>query len=68
MAEMRPKRLVRVADFTAETLDEEANKMPPSYKEQAEILHRMADNFRRSENPKMIWVWEEVTEEDAGKC
>ena len=66
MVEMKPKRLVRVVDFTAETLDEEANRMPPSYKERAEILHKMADELRKSSNPKTVWIWEEV-EEGAGK-
>lgn len=63
MAEMKPKRLVRVVDFATEMLDEEANRMLPSYKERAEMFHKMADELRKSSNPKTIWIWEEVTEE-----
>jgi hypothetical protein len=46
-------------DFVAELLDEEANKMPPSYKERAESWHKMADAMRQSSNPRTIRVWEE---------
>jgi len=52
-------REVRAVEFAAELLDEEANKMPPSYKERAEHLHRMADIMRQSTNQKMVRVWEE---------
>jgi hypothetical protein len=59
--------MVRVVDFTAETLDQEANRMPPSDKERAESLHKMADELRKSSNPKTIWIWEEEVEESTSK-
>jgi hypothetical protein len=34
--ELKPRE-VRVVDFVAELLDEEANKMPPSYKERGKL-------------------------------
>ncbi len=58
MAEMKP-RLVRVVDFTAESLEAEADRMPPGYKPQAESLRKTARLLRASDNPKMVRVWEE---------
>ena len=64
---MTSKRLVRIADFTAEVLDEEASRMPLSYKDQADLLRKMAENFRRSENPRKIWVCEDEAAGDLGE-
>jgi hypothetical protein len=51
-------RVVRRVDFIAELLDDQANRMPPSYKETAEGWHKMADEFRRSTDQRTIRVWE----------
>lgn len=58
MENMKP-RLVRAVDFVAESLEEEAAKMPQSYKEQADILRKAAAEYRKLNNPKMVRVWEE---------
>jgi hypothetical protein len=60
MAEMK-YRLVRVADFTAESLEAEADRVPPSMKEHADSLRKMAKIMRQSDNQKMVRVWEEQT-------
>lgn len=56
--ELKPRE-VRAVDFVAELLDEEANKMPSSYKERADSWHKMADAMRQSSNPRTIRVWED---------
>ena len=61
MAEIKP-RLVRVVDFTAESLEAEADRMPQTRKSVADALRQMATIFRQSDNPKMIRVWEEQPE------
>jgi hypothetical protein len=50
--------LVRVVDFVAETLEEEASRIPPSCKSRADSLRNMAAIFRKMNNPKMVRVWE----------
>ena len=54
-------RLVRVVDFTAESLEAEADRVPPSMKEHADSLRKMARIMRQSDNQKMVLVWEEQT-------
>jgi hypothetical protein len=53
-------QIMRATDFVAESLENEANKMPPSYKEQADALRQLAKTMREREepNPKMVRVWE----------
>jgi hypothetical protein len=51
---------MRVDDWVANSLEAEANRMPPSYKEQADILRQQAQNFRNSSNPKTVHFWQEV--------
>jgi hypothetical protein len=58
MQQERNPRLVRVDDFAAETLEAEANKMPPWAKFQADIWRDVAKDLRASENTKMVRVWE----------
>jgi hypothetical protein len=48
-----------VGDLVAESLEREANLMPASYREQAEILRAQAANYRAS-NTKVIHIWREV--------
>jgi hypothetical protein len=54
-------RVVRVDDFVAESLEEEANRMPPSYKAQADLLRQQAKNFRESGRTNMVRIWEETS-------
>jgi hypothetical protein len=56
--EVKP-RLVRVDDFVAETLEAQADKMPPWAKSQAEIWRDVAKDLRESESTKIVWLWEE---------
>ena len=58
MQQERNPRLVRVDDFAAETLEAEADKMPPWTKFQADIWRDVAKDLRASENTKMVRVWE----------
>ena len=58
MQEERKARLVRVDDFVAETLESEADMMPPWTKFQAGIWRDVARDLRASESTKMVRVWE----------
>ncbi len=53
------RRLVRVSDFVAESLEAEADRMPPSYREQADSLRRSASLMRQVGSKKLVRVWEE---------
>ena len=59
MAQEIKPRLVRVDDFVAETLESEADMMPPLTKFQAGIWRDVAKDLRASESTKMVRVWEE---------
>jgi hypothetical protein len=59
MAQEIKPRLVRVDDFVAETLESEADMMPPWTKFQAGIWRDVAKDLRASESTKMVQVWEE---------
>jgi hypothetical protein len=52
-------RLVRVDDFVADTLEAQADKMPPWAKFQAENWRDVAKDLRESESTKIVWVREE---------
>lgn len=54
---MKP-RLIRVVDFVAEMLEEEAATTP--YKEQAKSLYRSAETYREINYSKLVRVWEET--------
>lgn len=58
MQQERNPRLVRVDDFVAETLEAEADKMPPWTKFQADIWRYVAKDLRASEKTNMVRVWE----------
>ena len=58
MGEIRT-RLVRVVEFVAEGLEEEANRLPPSRKSEADSFRRMAEILRSSDNPRLVRVSEE---------
>jgi hypothetical protein len=55
-------RLVRLVDFTAEALEQEADGIPNSDEALADTLRTMAKMFRQKDNPRMIRVWEEEEE------
>ena len=59
MQQERKPRLVRVDDFVAETLESEADMMPPWTKFQAGIWRDVAKDLRASASTKMVRVWEE---------
>ena len=59
MAQEIKPRLVRVDDFVAETLESEADMMPPWTKFQAGIWRDVAKDLRASASAKMVRVWEE---------
>jgi hypothetical protein len=59
MQQERNPRLVRVGDFVAETLEAEADQMPPWTKFQAGIWRDVAMGLRESKSTKIMWVWEE---------
>ncbi len=52
MQQERKPRSVRMDDFVAETLEAEADKMPPWTKFQADIWRDVAKDLRASESPK----------------
>ena len=52
-------RIVTVGEYIAEELEAEANRMPPSYKNQADILRRSAAFMRREGSKKLVRVLEE---------
>ena len=59
MQQERKPRLVRMDDFVAETLESEADTMPPWAKFQADIWRDVAKDLRASGSTKMVRVWEE---------
>jgi hypothetical protein len=65
MAEMKP-RLIRVDDYVAEILEGDADRLPPSMKEQAEIYRQTAQRLCQSNNPRMVRIWEEPPGKEGG--
>lgn len=55
-------RVIRVDDFIAERLENEAAKIPPSDAERAKVLLESARLFRESSSIKMVRVSEVVSE------
>lgn len=55
MPELTP-RLVRVVDFVAELLEEEADRLLAG---RDDSRRTMAEILRKSDNPRMVRVWEE---------
>lgn len=52
-------RLVTVGEYIAEELEAEANRMPPSYKDQADALRKSAVFMRQQGCKKLVRVWED---------
>lgn len=61
MSKTYEARVVRVDDYVAETLERDADRMPPSYAEQAAILREQARVFRSSSSTNVVRLWEEKT-------
>lgn len=56
-------RNMRLDDWTAEALEAEATKMPPSYMKQADALRREAQILRGSRSTRVITVRERIVSE-----
>jgi tRNA(Ser,Leu) C12 N-acetylase TAN1 len=54
------ERTITVGEYIAELLENEANRMPPSYKIQADILREQAKISRESKNPNLVRIWKKV--------
>lgn len=57
---MGPTRQVRLDDFLADVFEREADKLPPSYREIAEIYRKRADAYRKSKSREMILIREDL--------
>ena len=64
MSEQYELQKTTVGALVAEGLEAEANRMPPSYSEQAKILREQAAHFRAHET-KAIHIWREVVPKKA---
>jgi hypothetical protein len=53
-------RVIRVDDYVAERLEAQADEMPPSYKEQADLLREQAQVFRKSHGTATVRIWQEI--------
>jgi hypothetical protein len=51
-------RIMRVDDYVAESLEHQADILPPSHKDEAEMWRDAAKWFRASSGTKMVRVWE----------
>jgi hypothetical protein len=60
MASETKPRSVRVVDFVAESLEQEASLIPDGDKGRRDAILNMAKVMRASTNPKMVRVWEEA--------
>lgn len=60
-------RRMRVDDWIAEQMENEANRMPPSYKPQADILREHVRLLRESSSTNMIEFLQELPAEFQGK-
>jgi hypothetical protein len=56
--EMTP-RVIPANHFVAESLEEEADRLPPSESAKAKYLRDTAATFRTLRTTKMVRVWEE---------
>jgi hypothetical protein len=61
MAKKMTVRVLTPGEYVAELLEAEANRMPRSYKVQADLLRKQAGLMRKRPGPKRVRVWE-VTE------
>jgi hypothetical protein len=66
MANKTTARVIPANDFVAESLEEEATRLPPSESAKARILRQAANLYRTLPSKKMVRVWEE--KEDANQA
>jgi isocitrate/isopropylmalate dehydrogenase len=59
MAEKTTARVVPANEFIAESLEEEATKLPPSEAAKARILRQSANLYRTLPSKNLVQVWEE---------
>lgn len=50
-------RVIRIADFVAESIEAEASRIPDSMAARKEALLKMAEVKRQSPNQKQVRVW-----------
>jgi hypothetical protein len=55
-------RHIRVAEFTAEALEREAEAMPPGYQDRANQLRQCAKALREGNDYRRVWVRERTAE------
>jgi hypothetical protein len=53
--------LMTVGEYVAETIEAEAARMPPSMKDYADCLLRMAANERQFHSTSFVRVWEPIS-------
>lgn len=58
MAKKITVRVLTPGEFLAEGLEDRANKMPPSYKDEAEILRKHARLLRKQPGNRKVRLWE----------
>lgn len=66
MSKKTTPRVIPANHFVAESLEEEADRLPPSKKVEADALREAARQFRSRPTTKLIRVWEES--EDANQA
>ena len=54
---------IRADDYIADLLEREANLMPPSFKDNAEILRQQAKFFRESTRTETMTIWKPLADE-----
>ncbi len=59
MANKTTPRVIPANHFVAESLEEEASRLPPSEKAKANILREAANLYRSLRTSKLVRVWEE---------
>jgi hypothetical protein len=62
MAPKRVLRLIRADDFVANSLEDRANKLQASKKDEAEQLRKTAKSYRESGRPGVMSYWENAKE------
>ncbi len=53
-------RTIPANDFVAESLEEEAGRLPPSQAEQAKILRKTAEIYRNLPSKNLVRIWVEA--------
>jgi hypothetical protein len=59
MAKLKPREM-KASEFVAESIEEEAYRLPPSEKAKADILLNYARIIRQRPDSRMVRVWEQA--------